>query len=326
MAINSVMKPALKALSYPDLDIKKHYKLVRAVSNTAHFSLPDPSYQTWDHEVTCGDHKVPVRVYIPGEETEKKAFKVRRPVLIFFHGGGWIHGNINSYDKFCRNLSQSTAHTVVSVDYQLAPEHPYPAALHDCYAVVREVMNNAGLLNTTPDEVTLIGDSAGGNLAAAVSLMARDLGEFLPKRQILIYPAVAADHDPATSPYHSIRENGTDYLLTAKRICDYFDLYLGTDGKRASAGNDPYIAPLLAGDFTDQPDTLIITAEYDPLRDEGEDYGRRLLAAGNYAEIFRVSDALHGFATLPVSFPQVGQCFDRIRRFLEEGRGIVEDE
>ena len=110
-------------------------------------------------------------------------------MLLFFHGGGWVTGNIDSYDKVCTNMARLTRHIVVSVDYQLAPEYKFPAAPEDCYLVARELFLHSDLFGITPDQITLIGDSAGGNLAAVVSLMARDRGEFLPERRILLYPA-----------------------------------------------------------------------------------------------------------------------------------------
>ena len=143
--------------------------------------------------------------------------------------------------------------------------------------------------------------------------MARDRGEFNVSRQILIYPAVNNDYSD-NSRFDSIRENGTDYLLTSKKISDYMELYI-QDKKYI---NDPYFAPLLADDLSNQPDTLIITAEYDPLRDEGEEYARRLRESGNNVELYRMDDALHGFFSLPATFPHVKQTFDLIRSFLGE--------
>ena len=305
MPINKVARVALQALSYPDIDIKKHYKLERALVNLSHYHYLKPFYKTWDHIVPCGDHEVPVRIFSP---TDGK----NHPILLFFHGGGWVAGNIDSYDKVCTHMARATDHIVVSVDYQLAPEHPFPAALEDCYAVAKEIFLKRELLHCIADQIVLIGDSAGGNLAAAVSLMARDRGEFLPRKQILIYPATYNDHSE-NSPFLSVRENGTGCLLTAKKVRDYMALYARTEEDL----KNPYFAPLLAEDLTCQPETLVITAEYDPLRDEGEAYGRELRRAGNKTVIYRISGALHGFFSLPPSFPQVKRCYDYINRFLE---------
>lgn len=305
MAINKAMRAALSALSYPEIDIKKSYPLERELKKLASWRLKKPHlYRIWEHEVPCGDHTIPVRIFTPSED-------VRHQVLLFFHGGGWVTGNIDSYDGVCSDMAALTGRMVVSVDYQLAPEHPFPAAPEDCYAVAREIYLNNDLLDTKPEEIVLIGDSAGGNLAAAVSLMARDRGEFLPARQILIYPATGNDHSE-TSPFPSVRENGSGYLLTAKRVRDYMELYRSSEADL----ENPYFAPLTAGDFSHQPDTLIITAEYCPLRDEAEVYGEKLRAAGNRVETVRMPDALHGYFSLPARFKLVQQTYEIINRFL----------
>lgn len=310
MSINKVTRAALKALSYPsDIDLRKSYKLERTFVNVKHFPVLKPFYKIWDHKVFSGDHEIPVRIFY-NKEKEKNADKI----LVFFHGGGWVVGNIDSYTNVCVRMSQMTDSIVVSVDYRLAPEHPFPAAVEDCYCVVREILMDNSLFKIPFENITLIGDSAGGNLAAAVSLMARDRGEFLPRRQILIYPATYHDHT-STSPYASVQENGTGYLLTSKRICEYMDFYAAKEEDK----KNPYFAPLLAQDFSNQPKTLIITAELDPLRDEGEDYGKKLRKAGNEVHIVRVPDALHGFFSLPPKYVQVRKCYKIINTFL--GRG-----
>lgn len=302
MAINKVVRAALKAISYKDIDVKKNYMLHRNIVNLAHRHYLKPLFNTFDCTVGSNNRSIPVRIYCPQEEDDY-------PVLLFFHGGGWVTGNIDSYSKVCANMARMTNHKVVSVDYRLAPENPFPAALEDCYEVAKAFINNKVINNK---EVTLIGDSAGGNLAAAVSLLARDRKEFEVKRQILIYPATYNDHSES-SPFQSVHENGKDYLLTSKRVCDYLDLYKSKDDDL----NNPYFAPLLSKDLTNQPDTLIITAEFCPLRDEGEKFGKLLRESGNNVEILRLKDALHGFFTLPPRFPQVKLCYDIINNFLE---------
>jgi acetyl esterase len=307
MAINNLVKAALKALSYADIDVKKNYKIMRKIINLANYHVLKPLYKTWDHTVTYQNHDIPVRLFLPHSGTA-------RSVLIFFHGGGWVTGNIDSYDKVCANMANITNSVVVSVDYRLAPEHRFPAAPEDCYHITREIFLNTELFHVSADKITIIGDSAGGNLAAAVALMARDRGEFLPARQILIYPATYNDHSE-NSPFQSIRDNGTGYLLTAKRICDYMELYKGSEQDL----QNPYFAPLLEENLHRQPKTLIITAQYDPLRDEGEAYGKRLEQAGNDTQVYRIPDALHGFFSLPPIFPQVKECYQIINDFLSEG-------
>jgi acetyl esterase/lipase len=301
MAINKVVRAALKAISYKDIDVKKNLMLHRNFVNLTHRHYLKQLFNTWDCSVGSKNHSVPVRIYSPQNDGNY-------PVLLFFHGGGWVAGNIDSYSKVCANMAKMTNHKVVSVDYRLAPENPFPAGLEDCYEVAKAFINNKVI---NDKEVTIIGDSAGGNLAAALSLLARDRKEFKVKRQILIYPATFNDHS-ITSPFASVQENGNEYLLTSKRICDYMDLYKSKNEDIFS----PYFAPLMAEDLTNQPDTLIITAEYCPLRDEGEYYGKMLRAAENNVDILRVKDGLHGFFTLPPSFPQVRLSYEIINSFL----------
>lgn len=308
MAINKVMRAALTVLSYPDINIKKNYPLERGLVEIASRRLKKPKlYRIWEHKVSRGTHEIPVRIFTPPESGKDS-------IILFFHGGGWVTGSIDSYDGVCADMASMTSRTVVSVDYRLAPEHPFPASLEDCYAVAHEIIMNEELLGTKMEEITVLGDSAGGNLAAAVSLMARDRGEFLPARQILIYPSTGNDHSEG-SPFPSVRENGSGYLLTSKRVRDYMELYCPS----ARDMKNPYVAPLLAEDFSNQPDTLIITAEYCPLRDEGEAYGDKLREAGNRVEIFRMPDALHGYFSLPVRFTQVRRTYELINKFLEGG-------
>lgn len=283
--------------------MKKIYKQYRKFLNIVNPSFK-PIYNLWDHKIMAGDREIPVRVFEPGKNAASR-------VLIFFHGGGWVTGNIDSYTKVCVNMANQTRHTVISVDYRLAPEHPFPAGLEDCYQVVKEVFSRLDLLRCRSEDITLIGDSAGGNLAAAVSLMARDRGECIPGRQILIYPSTYNDHGE-NSPFPSVSENGTDYILTSKRIQDYMELYVPDVKERTS----PYFAPLLAENLSNQPDTLIITAEFDPLRDEGEEYGRRLEESGNRVQVYRMKDALHGFFSLPWTSEYVIKCYNIINVFL----------
>lgn len=303
MAINKTMHLVLKALSYPDIDIRKTYKLERAAQNSV-AKIRGGTYDTQDIDLHIGDRDILVRIYRPETVIGKR-------LLLFFHGGGWVTENIDTYNKVCMNLADATQCHVASVEYSLAPEKPFPHAAEDCYAVAREIMLHPALFNIHPEDVILIGDSAGGNLTAVVSQMARDRGEFRVHRQILIYPATYNDHTE-TSPFESVRTNGTDYLLTSRRICEYMDLYCANEEDR----QNPYFAPLLAKDFSCQPATLVITAEFDPLRDEGEAYAKALADAGNPVTLYRMPDALHAFFQLDEQFLHVQRAFELINEFL----------
>jgi acetyl esterase/lipase len=216
-------------------------------------------------------------------------------------------------------MAERTGQRVISVDYRRAPEHIFPCAAEDCYCAARALY-----LGLTDDKIggsaaniTLAGDSAGGNLAAVVSIMSADRGEFTVKRQMLFYPATYYDHSDS-SPFPSIKENGTGYLLTSRRVCDYMDLYLPDKSKRIN----PYFAPFLEKNPINRPRTLIVTAEYDPLRDEGEVYGAKLKKFGNDVTVYRMKNALHGFLSLPSRVVHVKKCYDIINEFLNGGAAL----
>lgn len=293
----------LKILSIPHLNLKKYYRQYRKLLQAV-MAPVKPKHKLVDHKIMVEGRQIPIRVFFPEDNPVKK-------VLVFFHGGGWVTGNIDTYSLVCKKMADETGHTVISVDYRLAPEYPFPNGLEDCYHACREIFRRLDLLDCSEDDITLVGDSAGGNLAAAVSLMARDRGEFLPRKQILIYPATYFDHSDS-SPYKSVIENGEDYILTSRRIQDYMDLYVPNLEDRVS----PYVAPLLAKDLRNQPSTLIITAEFDPLRDEGEAYGRKLKEFGNHVTIYRMKDALHGYFSNPLSIENINKTYEMINLFL----------
>lgn len=309
--INNAAKKILKALSFDGIEVE-------ASRHLADLKKLDPMkifYRKIDQKIYNGDYEVPVRIFFPNESSYEKNQTGFGKVLLFLHGGGWVTESIDNYERICARLANATNHFVVAVEYRLAPEHKFPAGLEDCYAVAKAIFSKQFLLNVDSDDITLIGDSAGGNLAAALSLLARDRGEFLPKRQILVYPATYNDYSE-NSPFASVQENGTDYLLTAGKMKDYLDLYAGSEADR----QNPYFAPYLAEDLRNQPDTLILTAEYDPLRDEGEAYGRRLKEAGNQVQIKRIEGALHGFFALGIKHLHVQESFCYINDFLR-GKG-----
>ena len=291
------VRTVLQALSYGGIEVDASRKL-------ADIKKMDPMsifYKTLDAEVYNGDYKVPIRLFFPTEEAmENGAASGRKPpVILFFHGGGWVTESVENYQRVCARMAQSTGQIVASVEYRLAPEYRFPVGLMDCYAAAK-------------DRITIMGDSAGGNLAAAVCMMARDRGEFYPKKQILIYPALNNCYTEE-SPFESVKTNGTGYLLTAEKMEDYLKLYESCPEDR----KNPYFAPILEKDLRNMPDTLILTAEFDPLRDEGEAFGERLKAAGNRVEVHRIAGAFHGYFALGIKFLHVQESFTYVNRFLE---------
>lgn len=308
MAMNPLVRAVLKALSDVSVDVKKHYRMERILTRAAHPSLR-LRYDMWDRKIIADGFRLPVRIFSP---TQRKS----EEIILFFHGGGWVSGDIESYTGVCADLAKNTGRRVMSVDYRLAPEYPFPCALEDCYRAARELFLHGAVPGMAAGRIILMGDSAGGNLAAAVSLLAADRGEFRVGRQILLYPLTYNDHTEG-SPFRSVGENGRDFLLTAKKIQDYQDLYI----RNREDLDSPYFAPLLADRLEGQPKTLLITAEYDPLRDEGEAYGRKLRKYGNEVQLVRIRGALHGFFSFPSRLAQVRSCYRLINRFLEGANG-----
>lgn len=307
--MNKLEKAILKAISRPSYDVKKRYRLERSLKQLK-APLLAPLYKSWDQKVFDGTREINTRVFSPKNKNP-------RNTIIFFHGGGWVTENIDSYNNICKNLSTYTNSKLISVEYRLAPEHPFPQGFDDCYAVAKQVHQIQVERENLPGKIILMGDSAGGNLAAAVSLKARDTKEFNVAVQVLLYPATYFDHS-ASSPFKSIQENGTGYILTAQKVCDYMSLYKRSDKDL----RNPYFAPLMAEDFSEQPDTLVITAEFDPLRDEGETYGEKLKEAGNVVEIYRMEDAIHGYMYLGPRYVHVKKTYDLINHFLNESEAI----
>lgn len=306
--MNPLLRAVMRLFAAPRVDMREDYEKVRRLQRQL-AARPLPRYKALDREILAedGDHAIPVRVFFPRD-------KSREELLLFFHGGGWVTGDIESYTPACATMADLTGCVVASVDYRLAPEHPFPAGLEDCLRVTRlliEEPERAGLCDV--DDIVLMGDSAGGNLAAVVSQELRRTGHRGVSRQILLYPVTQEDHDPATSRFESVRRHGEDYRLTSTEVQDYMELYVPD----AAARTDPRVAPLLAADLSGQPETLMITAELDLLCDEGEAYARALAAAGNRVRLHRVDGALHGFITLPRFARPLREAYEHITAFLD---------
>lgn len=226
---------------------------------------------------------VPIRIYRPESGT--------LPALVYFHGGFWSIGDLSTADPMCRRLAAEAGCVVVSVDYRLTPEHPFPAAVEDAYAVTADLVANAGRYGVRPDAVAVAGDSAGGNLATVTARHARDEGVALA-HQLLMCPNTDSGLD---SP--SFAEFGEGYGLSAATMAWFFGHYIGGADR-----SDSRIAPLRADDLSGMPPATVLTAEYDILRDEGEAYERALSAAGVPVELRRYDGMMHNFVTLPEVF------------------------
>lgn len=256
--------------------------------------------------------ELPIRVYRP----EALGDRVGAPALVYYHGGGWVIGDLDTHDNVCRSLANAAGVVVVAIDYRLAPEHPFPAALEDAMAAGRWVGGAASDLGIDPGRVALGGDSAGGNLAALVSQRSGDTGLEV-KFQLLVYPLLDARYQTA-----SIEENAEGFFLTKEVLYWFRENYLQDAASTAEGPADPRVSPACVpdSDLEGLPPGLIITAEYDPLRDEGEAYGERCRAAGVDMTVSRYDGMIHGFFSLAELLPDgrvaIDEAADHLKRHL----------
>lgn len=283
MTIDASLQPYLDAWKAawqhvaPDAPIADRRAMLERLATEARKPLP-PGVTTEVVTVDGGPRPVRVRLFRP---TAAGAV----PAIAYMHGGGWMQGSPETHDEIAAFIAFETGHLVASVDYALAPENPFPAAVEDCAAVVRWLFAQAGMLRVRPDAISVGGDSAGANLAAAMTLMFRGTAQVL-KAQVLFYPAVDFTHDRP-----SVQENADGPIITARSLPGTAALYLPNPADRTN----PLAAPMLATDHRHLPPAYIAVAEHDPLRDEGRDYARALEAAGVPVELHQGKGLFHGY-------------------------------
>jgi acetyl esterase len=231
-----------------------------------------------------------------------------RPALVYFHGGGFVFGNLETHDTICRALAKESGAVVIAVDYRLAPEHKFPAAVDDALAATLWVMRNVARLGLDAARIAVGGDSAGGTLAAVVSTRCRDAGGWMPAAQALLYPVT----DLSTLDTASYVEFAEGYGLTRSAMAWFRDHYLA----RAEEAQDAAASPLLTADLAGLPRSLVLTAEFDPLRDEGEAYAERLRQAGVEVEFQRFSGMIHGFIAMRGVLSAGDRAIGRAAHFL----------
>jgi acetyl esterase len=248
---------------------------------------------------------VPVRSYQPTVSPPTSGC----PCIVYLHGGGWVVGDLDSHDFICAELASTLGVLVIAVDYRLAPEHPFPAAFEDCLGVWRAL--RTGPFRLDPERTLVAGDSAGGNLAAALCLALRDAGEPLPAAQVLIYPGLGGDHRlPSRS------ECVDAPLLSSSDLDCYHALYLRGTGQPSA-----YAMPLLAEDFSGLPPALIAVAQFDPLRDDGMLYAERLKAAGVAATLYYGEGLVHGCLRARGQVAEVDALYETLLGYLSEKTG-----
>ncbi|HET9730932.1 MAG TPA: alpha/beta hydrolase, partial [Acidimicrobiia bacterium] len=253
-----------------------------AVHSVRDFVIPGP------------ESSLPVREYRPSDARDL-------PVLVWFHGGGWVTGNLETHDQLCRQMCDAAEATVLSIDYRLAPEAKFPGPVDDCLAAYEWVTQHASELGADPSRVAIGGDSAGGNLAAVVAILARDLGLPSPRLQLLVYPVI--DHEFESA---AMIDNAKGYFLEADSMRWFYSHYVRTPDDVT----DWRMSPLRAPDLADVAPAVVITAEYDPLRDQGEAYVERLRAAAVDTEHVRADGVIHGFFGMHAFLPPAQEAWD----------------
>lgn len=264
-------------------------------------------YAVEDHLISGPNGDIPIRVYTP---TEKGPF----PLLMFFHGGGFVLQTIETHDELCRKLSLETGCKVISVQYHLAPENRFPAAPEDCYAATKWAAENAEKLDGDASQLFVSGDSSGGNLAAVVCLMAKDRGVPAIAKQVLLYPITDYHTKDVPSRYPSYEENAVGFGLSNIKMSHYWELYL----ENIEDGVHPYASPIRASDLSQLPPALVITIEKDVLRDEGEAYAKRLQEEGVPITLKRMQGTLHGYLKTYIQQEESIETFEIIRAFLRD--------
>ena len=280
----------IAASDTPDLSIVEP-AVIRKLTNAA--VVPgqgEPVARVENRTLPGTAGEIPVRIYVP--QTNGPL-----PVVAYFHGGGFVYCGLDTHDGTCRALAKASGCSVVSVDYRLAPENKFPAAPEDAFDVTCWLADHGSEIGVDPQRIAVAGDSAGGNLAAVVALMARDRGGPALAFQLLVYPIANFDFDT-----DSYRENADGYLLTEKMMRAFWNHYLADEAD----GGHPYASPLRAERLDALPPAFVVTAEFDPLRDEGEAYAARLAEAGVPTTARRYDGMIHGFFSM-------GHAIDRAR-------------
>ncbi|MEI7697628.1 MAG: alpha/beta hydrolase [Actinomycetes bacterium] len=272
----------------------------RTLPNVDFIGVPEPIFSV-EHRVISGPNAyLPIRIYRPSDEPDL-------PVMLYLHGGGWVIGNMDGFEPTVRSLSNKGNFVVVQVQYQKAPEHPFPSPFNDCYAALEWIVKNAGVLKINANKIGVGGDSAGGNLAAAVALKARDTGLVDLAFQMLVYPCTGHDSDLPTA-----KSNAEGFGLTSKVMRWFESQYAPNE----SDLNNPYAFPAYSKDLTNLAPAIVVTAEFDPLADDGRLYANSLEKAGVVTIFKEYEGAIHGFNALAGVAQEVAT---QVQQFLADG-------
>lgn len=293
--MNKMFFKFLKSLSNIDIDIKNNYEFYRK------FKSPINIFQK-SQEITYDN--ILFRLFSPKKDATND-------IIIYIHGGGWVSGTTKNYSYFLNSIANSLKRHVIAIEYPLAPEHPYPEGFNTCYEAIKLIYNEAKINNINLDNTIIMGDSAGANLATCISIKAKKTKDFYLKYEILLYPIVQTNFKK-NNKFKSIEENGYDYFLTKKMIEDYLSLYLNN----TKDYKNKYVAPLYAHNLFKMPKTLIFTAEFDPLRDEGYAYYKKLKRYFNKVEYHNIKNVIHGYINNPLFHKETKKTIKIIKEFV----------
>ncbi|WP_254533571.1 alpha/beta hydrolase [Natrinema gelatinilyticum] len=309
--LNSQVEGYLHGLSEQGLPPLYRLSLQEARETYRELSVPDEPPNTvasvTERTVPGPAKDILVRIYTPNENGPL-------PPLVFFHGGGWMLGDLDTHDALCRALANATECVVISVDYRLAPEHRFPAGLEDCYAVTQWVANNAESVGAKPGTLAIAGDSAGGALTVGVGLLARGRDGPEIDYQVLAYPAT--DYSFNTDSYE---ENAQGYFLTRKDMERFWNGYLRSE----LDGQHPYASPLRTQNLEGLPPSFVLTCGFDPLRDDGSKFADRLSEAGVPTQHVQYDDMIHGFLTM-LDDPELDRAHEAIEEIGDAVRSVLE--
>ena len=291
MTLNPALEPILQAFAaFADTDWSQMpVETARAMMNTPLADAALAMKRVEAVDIALPGRTLNARLYVPNGAAETP------PLVLFFHGGGWVLGSLDTHDATCRELADESGVAVLSIDYRLAPEARYPGAAEDCYDATCWARDHAAQLGVDGTRLAVAGDSAGGNLAAAVSLMARDRNGPALRHQLLIYPVTDADF---STPSYTANGSGA-YFLSTSAMQWFWAHYMG----ETAPADAPYARVLHTPDLTGLPPATVITAQYDPLRDEGDAYAQKLAQAGVTTDHHVAPGMIHGFFGMTAAVP-----------------------
>jgi acetyl esterase len=292
------------------------YQTIRVAAGWPNKDVTTTPITTLPRKLPGANGDIPIRIYAAQKEG-------RQPAVVYFHGGGFISGSLPAVENPCKALAEKAGAVVLSVDYRLAPEYPFPAGITDCFATVQWAARHAEELGIHPEQITVAGDSAGGNLAAVCALLDRDQKMGLIHYQALIYPVVNLSNHPTGDHAWDIREYTIrqhpeliEYAIQS--LADAAPIFSALYTQKVVGMDAPYVSPLRAEDFSGLPPSIIITAEFDFLRLEGEAYARKLIRAGVPAKLIRYNGMDHGFIDKIGLYPQAEDCIQEIALGIKE--------